>query len=99
LAKRLVLCVFLEVGWEVIENSPFIISRYQAGEAAQYTGDSIVNSVGDLLAMMAGFAITASVPAWATIILFVATEVALYAFMQDGLTLDFLTLLLGRRPF
>jgi hypothetical protein len=99
-AKRLVLCVFLEAGWELIENTPFIITRYQAGDPTNYLGDSIVNSVGDVLAMMTGFAITALMPVWwGTAILFVATEVILYLTMQDGFVLDFLTLVLGRRPF
>src|SRR5512145_2674902 len=43
-AKRLVIAVFLEVGWEIVENTPFIINRYSGGDPAEYTGDTIVNS-------------------------------------------------------
>ena len=99
IAKTLIICVFIESAWEIIENSPFIIRRYQGGEAGGYTGDSIINSVGDLISMATGFLITAWVPAWVAAVLFVGTEVALYVVMQDGFILDFLTLVLGKRPF
>jgi hypothetical protein len=95
LAKRLLLCVLFEAGWEIFENTPFIINRYQDGGAAEYTGDSIVNSVGDLLAMMTGFGLTAVLPVWATAALFVATEVTLYVFIKNGFLIDFLGLLRG----
>jgi hypothetical protein len=95
IAKRLVLCVCFEAGWEIFENTPFIINRYQDGGAAAYTGDSIVNSIGDLLAMLAGFGLTAVLPVWATAALFVATEAILYIFIKNGFLMDFLGLLRG----
>jgi hypothetical protein len=98
-AKRLLLCVCFEAGWEIFENTPYIISRYQTGAAADYTGDAIINSVGDLLAMMTGFGLTAVLPVWATATLFVATEVILYLTIKNGFVLDFLGLVLGSLPF
>ena len=45
---RLALAVGLEVGWEVLENTPFIIERYRQQALAQgYVGDSILNSLSD----------------------------------------------------
>ena len=96
-AKRLIVAVLLEGGWEILENTPFIINRYSGGNPAEYSGDSIVNSVGDLLAMITGLLITAAVPVWLTVILFVAAEVTLYIFIQDSLVLNFIGLVLGRR--
>jgi hypothetical protein len=93
---RLVVAVFLEASWEVVENTRFIINRYQGGNSPDYTGDSIVNSVGDLLAMTAGVLVTSWLPVWVTAILFVAAEVALYLLIQDSLVLNFTRLVLGR---
>ncbi len=96
-AQRLVAAVLLEAGWEIVENTPFIINRYRGGgEASDYTGDTIVNSVGDILAMIGGFLVTSRLPPWATAMLFVATEVGLYFAISDSLTLNFLGLVLGR---
>src|SRR5262245_34404589 len=96
--KRLIIAVCLEAGWEIFENTGLIIHRFQGTHASEYHGDSIVNSVGDMLAMTAGFLITASLPARVAGILFVVTEIALYYFTNDSFVLSFLALVLGWRP-
>src|SRR5688500_15774295 len=53
---RLVLAVLLEAAWEVFENTPLVIDRYRAATIAlDYYGDSVLNSVSDIISMMLGF--------------------------------------------
>ena len=56
LGARLLLAMGVEIGWEITENSPAVIQHYrQQALAAGYVGDSILNSVSDVVMMSAGF--------------------------------------------
>lgn len=84
----------LESGWEVLENTNWVIDRYRTQTAsALYYGDTIANSVADLGAMALGYWFASRVPARASLIVFVAFEVALLASIQDSLVLNVLMLL------
>ncbi|MBS0189977.1 MAG: DUF2585 family protein [Planctomycetes bacterium] len=89
-----VAAILLETGWEILENTPLVIERYRAETASlNYTGDSIINSVGDILACAAGFAIARCLGCARAVILFVALELLTLWFIRDNLTLNVVMLL------
>ena len=91
---RFVLAVLLEAAWEIVENTPFIINRYRAATISlDYYGDSIVNSMSDILAMVAGFWIARRIPVWASLALVVGMEAALAVIIRDNLALNILMLI------
>src|ERR1700687_4547269 len=73
---RFVLAVLLEATWEVFENTPFVINRYRAATISlDYFGDSIINSMSDIVSMMLGFWIARRAPLWLSVALVIVLEV------------------------
>ncbi len=92
-AARLVIATLIECSWEVFENTPMIINRYRTKTISNdYFGDTIINSVGDILSMIVGFLLAARLPAWVTVFLFIATEVVMFMLLRDNLTLNVIML-------
>ncbi len=90
---RALLALLIEAGWEILENSPLIINRYREGTIALgYEGDSILNSVCDILFMLLGFLIASRLPVWVTVSIAIFFELlALYA-IRDNLALNVIML-------
>lgn len=91
---RFILVVGFEVGWEIVENMPFIIDRYRQMALAQgYVGDSVINSIGDTLAATVGFILARSLPIWSSVALVIAMEVFVGYMIHDNLTLNIIQLI------
>jgi hypothetical protein len=94
LAWQLAVAVLVESLWEILENSRTVIERYrQATIAIGYEGDTILNSIGDILSCAAGFWLASRLPWRWTLALLVATEIALLVWIRDSLALNVLMLL------
>lgn len=91
---QFLICFALEAVWELWENTPFVIQRYRtATMALGYVGDSIVNSVGDLLSCGLGIWVVARVPWKVSLAIFLVIELGLIVTIRDSLMLNILMLL------
>lgn len=91
---RFLIALLVETGWEVLENTPFVIDRYRETTAALgYSGDSVLNSVLDVLMMCAGFIAARRLPVWASLLVIVVLEVVPLLVIRDNMTLNVWNLL------
>jgi hypothetical protein len=86
--------VALESAWEVYENTDTVINRYRAATIALgYYGDSVTNSIADIVSCLFGFVLARRLAWWWTVSWVVATEVALAIAIRDNLALNILMLI------
>lgn len=94
LTTKFLVALSLESTWEILENTDFVINRYRAATISlDYFGDSIINSLGDIIAMLAGFWIAAKKSVWLSIGLFIVIELALLWIIRDNLTINLIMLI------
>ncbi len=90
-ATRLLFSMGVEIGWEVLENTPMVIDAYRQQALAQgYMGDSIINSISDTFAMILGFFAAWRLPVAATVLFAVFFELWVGYSIRDNLTLNVL---------
>ncbi len=92
-ARRFLVALIVEAVWEIFENTPMIIDRYRETTIALgYSGDSILNSVSDILVMALGFWAARRFPLWVSVVVVVLLELIPLAAIRDNLTLNVLML-------
>ena len=91
---RLLIALVLEAGWEILENSPLIINRYrEVTISLGYVGDSVLNSLSDLLMMTLGFLFAWRVQPWVAVVAVILMEAGCALCVRDNLTLNLIMLI------
>jgi hypothetical protein len=91
---RFCLAILFESVWEIVENTNYVINRYRETTAALgYTGDTVLNSVGDIVACGVGFWAARRLGWRRTLVAFALVELLLLATIRDSLLLNILMLL------
>lgn len=90
----LLIVVMIESGWEILENSTYIIQRYRESTISlDYFGDSIINSIADILSCATGFLIAYKLRFWKSLALFLLIEIILFVTIRDNLTINIIMLI------
>jgi hypothetical protein len=91
---RAAVALAIEATWESYENTDTVINRYRAATIALgYYGDSVLNSMSDILACMVGFLLASRLRWWWTVAWVVAAEVVVAMVIRDNLTLNIIMLI------
>jgi hypothetical protein len=88
------LVVLVECLWELLENSNMVIERYRAVTVSlDYYGDSILNSLADVLSCAFGAFLAYKLKFWRSLFYFALTEIVLLFWIRDNLTLNIIMLI------
>lgn len=91
---RFLIAVMMAGAWEILENSKWVIERYRAVTISlDYYGDSIINSMSDMVACATGFAL-ANRFSWKVSLAFVlSVELMLAYCVRDNLSINIIMLI------
>ena len=93
-AWLLFFAILAEASWEILENSQFIIEKYREQTASlDYTGDSIANSIGDIIACAFGFVVAYKLQFRWALAVFLLVEIILILTIKDSLLINILMLI------
>lgn len=87
------IAVSVEAAWEILENTPLVIQRFRDTAHENYVGDAIINSVGDMLAMIPGYLFAEKHPWWASLTLGIAIELLTLYAIHDSVLLNVIMLI------
>jgi hypothetical protein len=91
---RLIAATVIEGAWEILENTDMVIERYrEVTISLDYFGDSVLNSVSDILTMIVGFVLAMRLPVRVSVLVVVGLELFLLIAIRDNLALNLLMLL------
>ncbi len=91
---RLVIAVAMAGAWELLENSNYIIERYRTQTISlDYFGDSVINSMTDILSCALGFTLASRLRLRWSLAIVLATELMLAYCIRDNLTLNIIMLI------
>ncbi|RMG08775.1 MAG: DUF2585 family protein [Planctomycetota bacterium] len=93
LRGRFLVGLALEGGWELLENTEWVVRTYRANTGALgYAGDTALNSLGDLVSCTVGFWLARGLSLRGALLFFFAVEATLLATARDSLLLNVLLL-------
>lgn len=91
---RFCLAILIEAGWEMLENTNLVIERYRTATASlDYFGDTVANSLGDIVGCGLGFWLARWIRLRGSLVFFAATELMLIVWIRDSLLLSVLMLI------
>ena len=91
---RAALALGVETAWEIIENTSWVIERYRAATISlDYYGDSVLNSVCDILAFVLGYVAAGTITVWLSVASVVVGDALLMVLMRDSLLLNVIMLI------
>jgi hypothetical protein len=94
LRYRFLIALLMEAGWEILENSPLIINRYRSVTISLgYAGDSVLNSMSDILMMCLGFFFASKARPWMSVVAVLLMEIGCAIWVRDNLTLNVIMLI------